>query len=135
MSNVVLNNFIPVKIRRLATDPWYSLPVPVKFGSPFNAIDSDNDGRNNNDGGMFRDIIALKNTIPIEFPEMDNVTTAEIISRIKHEEFQCYYPDTSTGAFETKWFYCASGGPTNIKEFTSKTTWINEGFTMDWVEM
>lgn len=125
---------VVIKIRKKSSDEWMNVPATLENATAFNALDGENSGRDNSTGDMFREYITEKKTLSVTFPQLYNEDTATILNIIRGHSFQCYYPDSTTGQFETKTFYCSSV-QVPIKKIINSTKWLNDTFTVEMVEM
>lgn len=113
---------------------WYTLPTPLSVKPCENILDSENSGRDNSTGLMFRDVVSRKSKYTFTMPAgMTNEVGARVISIILGESFKCYVPDIFTGEWKTKTFYNASCAP-EIEKITPQG-WTYKEWTFTATEM
>lgn len=57
-------------------------------------------------GEIYRDRIAVKRKIEMTFGMLTWEQISAILQLVKNEFFEVYYPDTESGQYETRTFYC-----------------------------
>ena len=120
---------------------WTRLPTAVELTPQWQTLDSENTGRDNNTGLMFRDKIADKAKWVINFPQgMNNTDVAIILGIVKSGSYWIKAPDSLTGTYATKNVYTSVCEPeilevTELNNNDEPSVWTYKAFTMDVIEM
>lgn len=127
------------KIRKNAGASWLVLPTAMTIIPTRQVLDASTSGRDPNTGIMYRDIVRSDvATYSCTLPEgITNQEMAVILDIILGASFQMNIPNISSGAWETRTFYCATASP-EIKTIYSDTTqplWEYEEFTFEAIQI
>ena len=120
---------------------WIQLPTATELTPQWQTLDSENTGRDNNTGKMFRDKVADKAKWVIEFPQgLTNADVATILSIVNAGDYWIKAPDSLSGTYATKNVYTSSCEPeiqriTELNSSGEPTKWIYKEFSMDVIEM
>jgi hypothetical protein len=102
-----------------------SLPEPTELEVTIQDLDSDKSGRNQN-GKLFRDRIAIKRKLKINFPPLTDSDMHKVLNALTDVFFDITYPDPLTGKNRTMEAY--------VGDRTAPIMLINNGSAM-WDEM
>ena len=102
-----------------------SLPEAMELEVTIQDLDSDKSGRNQN-GKLFRDRIAVKRKLKINFPPLTDSDMHKVLNALTDVFFDITYPDPLTGKNRTMEVY--------VGDRTAPIMLINDGKAM-WDEM
>jgi len=79
---------------------------PTTFNVTVADLDNGETSGRTADGRMYRDRIAVKRKLEMSFGMLKWEELSAILQLVKDEFFEVYYPDTESGQYETRTFYC-----------------------------
>lgn len=130
-----------IKIGSTSSSITTQLPTATELTPQWQTLDSENTGRDNNTGKMFRDKVADKGKWVITFPQgLTNADVSTILQIVKAGDYWIKIPDALTGTYAQKNVYTSSCEPeiqriTELNSSGEPTKWIYKEFSMDVIEM
>lgn len=112
-------------------DEYVPFPTPTEVTFVKQTLDSEGTGRNQQ-GLMFRDVIADKVKLQVTWGVLDGDDTATIYGLVDDPFFVLYYPDASTGQMEE--MECYVGDRTAPAYILYDGEWRWSGMTIDFIE-
>ena len=80
---------------------WTEVATPVSVQWSEMDLDSDKSGRETTSGLMFRDVIAKKRQIQVQWEKLTMTEVSAIINACANPFFFLYFPDAKQGAYAT----------------------------------
>lgn len=119
---------------------WQDMPTPVELKPIWETLDSENTGRDNNTGKMFRDKVADKGKWEIDFPAgLSNTQVSTMLQIMKAGSYYVKIPDSLTGMYKQFQVYTSSCEPEieRITELTNNVPnkWVYKAFSIHIIEM
>lgn len=111
-----------------------ALPAPTVLQPGIQDLDSEDGTGRNQRGTMFRDRVAVKRTVHVEWGVLSKSEMKSILAAMASVTFQLTYPDPQEGGLKTITAYVGDRTPA-ICSVISDTDWNWLGLSVDFVEM
>lgn len=110
-----------------------SLPDPKSIEWTISDMDSENGTGRNQLGELFRDRIAVKRKLSVEWAPLSNAEMSRLLNAVSGVFFTLTYPDAQTGAMRTMTAYVSDRTAPVLRYYgASKYMW--NGVSMSFVE-
>ena len=109
------------------------LPDPIVIQPGISDLDSEDGSGRNQAGTMFRDRVARKHPVHVEWGVLSKEDMAELLELMSPVSFELTYPDPEAGALKTITAYVGDRVPA-ICQVISDTDWNWNGLAVDFVE-
>lgn len=110
------------------------LPAPTVIQPGIQDMDSEEGSGRNQQATMFRDRIAVKRAVHVEWGVLSREEMADLLTKMKPVSFPLTYPDPEDGDLKTINAYVGDRVPA-ICSVISDTEWEWVGLSVDFVEM
>lgn len=130
-----------IKIGKTSSTITTKLPTPTTLTPQWQSLDSENTGRDNNIGSMFRDKITDKRKWNVELPSgMTNTEVAEILDIISASDYWIKTIDSLSGTYKSFNVYTSSCEPeveliTELDSNDEPIAWKYKAIKFDVIEM
>lgn len=110
-----------------------ALPTPTAIQPGIQDLDSGDGSGRNQQGTMFRDRVAVKRAVHVEWGILSRKEMSDLLKAMSPPSFQLTYPDPQEGVLKTITAYVGDRVPA-VVSVISDTDWNWIGLAVDFVE-